>query len=138
MTKPNAASEKDEMELLAQEYGNRFLRDSSMGTVRRMAFRDGWKACKCNIRSEDIVQQTLNLANMCAKEKHDALDELAKEKARAKELLEALGEAIFALGCTIIRAEGKVPGLTDQQLYDGCVIARDKGIEIIKKYREGE
>lgn len=48
-------------------------------------------------------------------------------------LREALEQNNFALQCMIIHFNGKVPGLTDEQVFYGAVAARDSSKDALKK-----
>lgn len=59
---------------------------------------------------------------------------------RCLKLVEALEANNFALQCMIIHFNGNVPGLTEQQVFEGAIDIRDKTrktIDDFKKEMEG-
>lgn len=61
---------------------------------------------------------------------------LAELKHREARLVEALEKVLFALQCMIIQHNGKVPGLTEQQVFDGAIEARDAAREALAAHKE--
>lgn len=54
--------------------------------------------------------------------------------ALVKEYRAALEESQFALQCMIIKCNGKMPGLTDQQVFDVAIKARDRARQALAEY----
>ncbi len=71
--------------------------------------------------------------------KQEAVEEqLELEKAKAARLVEAANGMKFALQCMIIKWNGPVPGLKDQEVFDGAVQARNNFTSALAAYSAGE
>lgn len=61
-------------------------------------------------------------------------------RTQCEKLAEVNSKVMFALQCMIINYNGKVPGLTDQEVFDGAIIARDEAKQALaefEKFKEG-
>lgn len=65
-------------------------------------------------------------------------NQLAASQVREQGLRRALEQNQFALQCMIIKWNGAVPGLTDQQVWDGAIAARDATRELLAAHGGGE
>lgn len=54
-----------------------------------------------------------------------------------EELSPIVDALLFALQCNIIKHNGKVPGLTDEQVFQGSIEARDKAKDFFDKIKAG-
>ncbi len=60
-----------------------------------------------------------------------------KSDPRVLALVEAGDKALFALQCMIIQHNGAVPGLTEQEVFDGAMKARDEYKSELAQWRKG-
>lgn len=64
-----------------------------------------------------------------------AYEELTAANERAKGLVESGNKVLFALQCMIIKWNGAVPGLTEQEVWDGAILARNEFKKALLKYK---
>jgi alpha-galactosidase/6-phospho-beta-glucosidase family protein len=83
---------------------------------------------------EEIEELKHTIANTRLDAEWPVVRQLEAERAKSQKLVAALEANNFALQCMIIHFNGKVPGLTNEQVFEGAISARDEAKQAIKDY----
>ena len=94
---------------LAEKYADRINNTLESSDARVRSFKEGWDA-----------------AMTIAKEREAKL---------VQPLVEALEKVIFALQCNIIKHNGKVPTMSDEQVFEASIEIRDQAKEALADHK---
>jgi len=123
------AEARAEIERLKRQYDELKISHDSYQSGESNLAMDKYSLIKERIELRTEVAKWKERENICRTVRTDELNRACEERNElrtlALELVSAAEQNNFALQCMIIKWNGAVPGLTEQQVWDGAIAARD-------------
>jgi hypothetical protein len=113
-----------------QEHDPNFSKDKNISRALKVVDRYSYDALAKELERINEERNTYRSVM------HEVIEERDALLAQAEALAGALEANTFALQCMIIKWNGPVPGLTEQQVWDWAISARDDSKIALTTYRK--